>query len=69
LHEFGYDVSPVGVAQFVVDHGDFVGRWIIDVTDAPYIDALSALGCEVTTAPTIMSEPGVNALLAAAVLS
>lgn len=58
LQEFGYDVSCVGVAQYVLDtFGDMVGTWIIDEADADHVPALEALGVAVRVTTTMMNEP------------
>ncbi len=66
LHQFGHDVSPVGVADF---YGDVVDRWIIDEVDAAYGADLRARGFAVTVTTTVMAEPHHARRLAEAVLA
>jgi LPPG:FO 2-phospho-L-lactate transferase len=70
LGEFGYAVSPVGVARYLYDHfGTIIGTWVIDEADAAYEEELVSLGYNVAVTTTMMTTPENEERLAKAVLS
>lgn len=65
LIELGHESSALGVARI---YRDVVGAMVIDDADAALAPAIEALGMRCVVCPTIMSEPGVSASLANAVV-
>lgn len=65
LSELGHETSAVGVASI---YADLAGTLVIDEIDTPLIHQVEALGLRCVATPTIMSQPGVSASLARAVI-
>ena len=65
LSELGYETSVVGVASI---YADLAGTLVIDEIDTPLLHQVEALGLRCVATPTIMSQPGVSASLARAVI-
>lgn len=65
LAELGHEASVVGVARM---WAPYAATLVIDEADANLADAVAAAGMTPVVTPTIMSEPGVAASLAQAVL-
>ena len=65
MTELGHDASAVGVARI---HAELAATLVIDDTDGARAPEIEALGLRCLVRPTIMSQPGVAASLARAVL-
>lgn len=65
LTELGHDASVVGVARL---YSELAATLVVDEADAASAPDIEALGVRCLVRPTIMSEPGVAASLARAVL-
>lgn len=65
LSELGYETSVVGVASI---YADLAGTLVIDEIDTPLLHQVEAFGLRCVATPTIMSQPGVSASLARAVI-
>jgi LPPG:FO 2-phospho-L-lactate transferase len=65
LTELGHDASVVGVARL---YAELAASLVVDDADAAHAPEVEAMGMRCLVRPTIMSQPGVAASLARAVL-